>query len=110
MRHPKTSLDRRGFVKLGVAVAVTAPLVGQAVQAADLPQLSEDDPTAKALGYRHDTTKVDQAKFPNHKPDQNCANCKLIQGEAADGWIRCQLFPGKLVNTNGWCAGWVKLA
>jgi hypothetical protein len=109
MRDPNT-LDRRDFIQLGIAVAVTAPLAVGAAQAADLPKLSEDDPTAKALGYKHDTNAVDQAKFPNHKPDQHCANCKLVQGEAQDGWIRCQLFPGKLVNTNGWCAGWVKKA
>jgi hypothetical protein len=109
MQDPN-SLDRREFVKLGLAVAVTAPLPIDAARAADLPKLSEDDPTAKALGYRHDTNAVDQARFPNHKPDQNCANCKLIQGEASGDWIRCQLFPGKLVNTNGWCAGWVKKA
>lgn len=83
-------------------------LLGEAQ--AQLPRLEETDPLAAALGYRHDTNAVDQSKYPNHKPDQRCDNCNLIQGAAGDEWRPCAIFPGKLVNANGWCTAWVKKA
>lgn len=78
-------------------------------RAADLPHLSPDDPTAQALGYNEDSSKVDAAKYPNHKPDMACANCNFFQGGSAE-FGPCQLFPGKAVNAKGWCAGYVKKA
>ena len=37
------------------------------------PKVDEDSDQAKALGYRHDTNKVDTKKYPQHKPAQHCA-------------------------------------
>lgn len=110
MSDPTNPLSRRGVLKFGALALITTPVLLRTARAAELPQLSEDDPTAKALGYKHDTTLVDPAKFPNHKADQNCANCKLIQGEAGVVWRPCLLFPGKAVHKDGWCAGWIKMA
>ena len=81
MNEIKTS--RRQFLAIGataVVAAAVAPRIARAQGA--LPQIDEADPTAAALGYKHDTTKVDAAKYPNHKPAQACANCKLVQGAA----------------------------
>lgn len=89
----------------GAAAVLLAPSLAQAAD--ELPHLEESDPTANALGYHHDTAKVDAAKRPTHKPEQNCANCNLVQGTAGDAWRPCGLFPGKAVNANGWCAAWV---
>jgi hypothetical protein len=102
---------RRFFAQVAVVgaatVLTTAP---QAARAQGLPELGEAEPTAAALGYKADTTKVDNAKYPNHKPEQNCANCNLVQGNAGDALRPCAIFPGKSVRATGWCAAWVAKA
>jgi High potential iron-sulfur protein len=106
--------SRRQFIKIVVLGAASAPLAGallqQSAQAADLPHIDEADATASALGYHHDTTKVDAAKYATHKPDQQCSGCNLAQAVQADGWLPCSIFPGKSANPKGWCAAWVKKA
>jgi hypothetical protein len=86
----------------GAGVLLGAPL---AVQAA---QVEESDETAVALGYRHDTAKVDGKRFPKHAATQHCANCALYQGAAADAWGGCAMFGRKQVAGGGWCSAWVK--
>lgn len=113
MTAPASS--RRRFLEIVVlgatAVPVVATLAPRTARAqAGLPHIDEADPTASALGYRHDTTTVDAAKFPNHKAEQACAGCNLSQAAQADGWLPCSIFPGKAVNPKGWCAAWVKKA
>ncbi len=108
----QTITTRRQFLVLSaaaVAVGATMPRLASA-QATTIPQLTETDATAAALGYKHDTTKVDAAKYPNHKPSQICANCKLVQGAEADAWRPCSIFPGKSVNAKGWCAAYAAKA
>lgn len=94
-----------------VAVAGVGVAAGMAVMptafAQTLPELTEDDPTGAALGYKKDSTKVDAAKYPNHKPDQVCAKCNLVQGKDGDALRPCSIFPGKAVNPKGWCAAFV---
>ena len=71
-----------------------------------MPHLSEDDPMAQGMKYTHDASSVDPASRANPAEEQHCSNCALAQGEATDGWLPCQIFPGKLVNANGWCSVW----
>ncbi len=108
----RVDFPRRRFIRIAVLGAAAAPLVGDAwfnaAAAQELPHLDEADPTANALGYKHDTTKADAAKYPNHKPDQTCANCNLGLGKEGDAWRPCSIFPGKSVSAKGWCAAWVK--
>ena len=99
--------SRRRFIEIVVLGTVAAPLARTA-HAADLPHVDPADPTASALAYTNDTTSVDAAKYPKHQPDQACANCNLALAPQADGWMPCQIFPGKSVNPKGWCAAWVK--
>ena len=109
MKEPTTS--RRQFLLLGASAAATAGLLPGLLRAQGAaPQLSETDATAAALGYRHDTTKVDAAKYPNHKPTQACTNCKLILGADGEAWRPCSIFPGKTVNAKGWCAAYTAKA
>lgn len=101
---------RRFFGQVAVVGAgVAAGLAGaqQALAQGALPELAEADPTAAALGYKADTSKVDAAKYPNHKPEQNCANCNLVQGKDGEAVRPCAIFPGKGVNAKGWCAAYV---
>ena len=95
---------------IGVAAGLSAPLVRWGISDAHAAeQLDPEDPTAKALGYHHDTSKVDPNKWSRHEASQNCANCNLAQNVDSEGeWIGCQIFPGKLVHRNGWCNSWVK--
>ncbi len=111
-------LSRRQFLGTALAAAALTPVAGRSLlnvaHAGDLAKVTEDDPTAVALGYVHDATKVDTAKFPKRAGDagatQFCDNCSLYQ--AADGaeWGTCTIFPGKLVKGAGWCNAWVPKA
>ena len=103
-----TSSRRRFFIQM-VAVGAAIGSIDVRAQGAG-PKLSESDPQAVALGYKDDTTKVDDKKYPKHAPDQKCSNCQLFQGKASDASAPCALFAGKLVAGNGWCSAWVKKA
>ncbi|MEO1203436.1 MAG: high-potential iron-sulfur protein [Pseudomonadota bacterium] len=106
-----TKTDRRKFIQLS-AVATAGVMVAPSRQAAaqDMPQLAEDDPMAQAMKYVHDGSSVDAASKPNPAPDQKCSNCALVQGADGDAWRPCQIFPGKLVNADGWCSVWAPKA
>lgn len=106
-----TKVSRRTLLRNSLAATAALPLVGIPIALrAEGTQLTEDNPQAMALGYRHDTTSVDASKFPNHTNDQLCSNCLLFQGGADDEWGGCGIFPGKQVNGKGWCSAWVKKA
>jgi hypothetical protein len=77
--------------------------------AAALPHVTAGDPMALALAYVESAKSVDAKKFPNYKPEQKCANCLQSQGKGKEGdaWVGCNLFPGKLVNSQGWCKAFV---
>lgn len=97
---------RRDFIAKVVVLGAALGAAGSAT-AQTLPELSESDATASALGYKADTTKVDKAKYPNHKDEQVCSNCNLVQGKDGDALRPCAIFPGKSVAANGWCAAYV---
>lgn len=116
-----TNLNRRSFVQIAAVSALGAALATPAfsatvaappkkVTAPVLPNLELDNPTAKALGYVEDSTKVNAAKYPNHKPGQMCAGCSLMQGDAKNARNPCAIFPGKSVSSKGWCASFAKKA
>ena len=106
-----SKIARRKFIQLSaVAVAGALASPGRKVFAQDLPQLAEDDPMASAMKYTHDANTVDPATRANPAADQTCANCALIQGNDGDTWRPCQIFPGKVVNADGWCSVWAPKA
>lgn len=99
---------RRRFFELAGTAVGAAALIGvlpRSARADDLPHLTTDDPTAKALNYTEDATK---APAP-HQDGQMCANCNFFQG-GTSAYGPCQLFVGKSVNAKGWCAGYAKKA
>lgn len=109
--RPLSKIARRQFLQLSaVAAAGCMMRPGSEAMAQDMPKLSEDDPTAQAMRYVHDASAVDPSTRANPAPEQNCANCALIQGEDGQEWRPCQIFPGKVVNANGWCAVWAPKA
>jgi hypothetical protein len=107
--HKKFS--RRAIVRSGLiagALIPAASLVGYSANAAALPPLDPNDPTAKALGFVVDAGKVDTAANPTFKPTQKCANCAQFQGKAGDATAGCNIFVGKSVPAGGWCKVWVQ--
>ncbi|MEO7013433.1 MAG: high-potential iron-sulfur protein [Dokdonella sp.] len=108
--NSESQRSRRQFLQLAVfgagAAAMSTLLIGKA-RAADLPHLTLDDATARALGYVEDSTTVDADKFPNHKPDQACLACQQYRGAAGSEYGPCTLFTGKAVHFKGWCAGFL---
>lgn len=118
-----TTSNRRSFL---TTLFVVAPVVcgvnrftaawAEDLKPGSLPALDESNPVATALGYRHDATKVDTAKFPKRAgaegEKQFCHNCSLLQerGFSVAGqqgeFGKCSLFPQGLVHVNGWCNSW----
>lgn len=90
------------------AVAATS-LAGAATAALAQTKVEESDETAVGLGYKHDTTKVDARKYPQHRADQKCNNCQFWQGSATDAWAGCSMFGRKHIAAAGWCLAWKKV-
>ena len=88
------------------APAPSAP--APAAPAGGAQRVTEDDPVAASLGYKHDAANVDLAKHPKRgeasAANHYCKNCVLFQGSDGDEWGPCSIFGGRLVNANGWCA------
>ncbi len=102
-----TSMTRRivVFRTLASACAVlVSPIAARAAPA----RVEESDETAQALGYKHDTTKVDKARYPKHTAEQRCSNCSFWQGSASDEWGGCAMFGRKQIAAGGWCNAWAK--
>jgi high potential iron-sulfur protein len=100
--------SRRTFLITSIGVASAFALSREAF--ADTPKVSETDPTATALGYKADATKVDKAKFAKFAAGQECGNCSFFQGKAGDAYGGCPMFAGKQVAAKGWCSAYNKKA
>ncbi len=99
---------RRQFVFNFIPAVLALAAAGKVIAAPE--RLDEKDPVAVALGYKHDATKADTAKFPTYKAGHVCRNCQFFQGKAGEAWGVCPAVGGKLVNAKGWCSAWVKKA
>ena len=98
-----THSTRRIFMLRSVAgAAIAVPALAGAAP----PRVEETDETALAVGYKHDTRKIDQMRYPKHTLAQSCANCALFQGAANDAWGGCAMFGRKHIAAAGWCNAW----
>jgi hypothetical protein len=98
--------NRRRFLRLSAAGLAAIPIVRVGrLHAAEM--VDENSPTAKALDYHADASKVTN---PKRKKDQFCHNCQFFQGTAKDKPGPCTVFQGKDVAANGWCSTWVAKA
>jgi hypothetical protein len=97
--------NRRTFM-LQVITATSAAAAPWAM-AADEPttvKLTEADPYARSMGFRLDTHKVDQAKYPRHDAaTQQCSKCQLYSGAPGAAEGPCSFYGGRLVPVTGWC-------
>ena len=97
--------NRRSFLKLTGGVVAAVALLGSLPRRAwaALPHLTQsNNVTAKAMHYVEDNTN---AAAP-HKTGQECSNCSLYHGRAGEAYGPCDLYPGFVVNSKGWCAGY----
>lgn len=99
------TVQRRVFL---VSVAACCATLGTVAQAQAM--VIEKDAQAAALGYVADARNVDAKKYPKFAAGQNCTNCVLYQGKAADKVGGCPLLAGKQVAGAGWCSAWAKKA
>ena len=100
--------SRRTFLITSLSAASALALSRQAF--ADAPHVSESDPTAQALGYKEDATKVDKTKYARYVAGQQCNNCAFYQGKATDPWAPCPMVGNKAVAAKGWCSAYSKKA
>lgn len=101
-------IPRRTLLKGGLAALAAIPVLVVPSTAGAAVALEVTDPQAKALGFVLDTKTVDAKANPNHKPEQNCANCAQYKGAATDANAPCALFARKTVPAIGWCKVWAK--
>jgi hypothetical protein len=99
--------NRRTFVlhviAAGAAAGTANALAGEEKKVSTV-VLTEDDPYAKSMGFRWDTNKVDQARYPRHEAaTQQCSKCQLYSGKDGDEVGPCSFFGGRLVHPGGWC-------
>lgn len=107
--HSKVA--RRTFLRTALSASAVIPLASiPIILRADQHRVDEADPSATALGYRHDAASVDTAKYParatSEGKKQFCDNCRLYQA-GNEGWGNCGIFPGKQVKGKGWCSAWI---
>jgi len=104
-------ISRRAIVKSGLIAGALIPAIGlmsNTACGAGLPTLDPKDPTAQALGYVNDATKVDAKTNTTYKPNQKCGTCAQFQGKAGDASGGCNIFAGKSVPMGGWCKVWAQ--
>jgi hypothetical protein len=118
-----SSSSRRDFCKKSLLVLTALPVLGRtfgagsvAAQGAPTKAVDPAGTQAAALGYIHDATKVDTAKYPKRAgaegAKQFCDNCLFYQqgGLKAEGLEgeagKCVIFPAGLVAAKGWCNSW----
>ncbi len=98
--HPST---RRVFVLRAIAGSSALAVGISPAGAQETEQVSESDPYARSMGFRLDTSKVDQARYPRHDASQTCAKCQLYDGKPNEPMGPCSFYGGRLVSVNGWC-------
>jgi hypothetical protein len=107
----QNKISRRDIVKRGLIAGAALPALGlmtQSAAAAGLPPLDPKDPTAQALGFMLDASKVNAAANPTYKPTQKCGTCAQYLGKAGDASGGCNIFAGKSVPVGGWCKVWAQ--
>jgi hypothetical protein len=107
----QSKISRRAIVKSGLIAGAFIPAIGlvaNSAAAAGLAPLDPKDPTAQALGFVTDASKVDTAANPTFKPTQKCSTCAQYQGKPTDPTAGCNIFAGKSVPAGGWCKVWAQ--
>ena len=99
--------NRRVVLLVPAAVGLAGLQAG--LVAAQTKKVDEAEPKATAIGYKHDSAKVDKARYAKHDVNQRCHNClAFAPDKPTDEWGECDLMSDRLVNRNGWCSSYKK--
>ena len=106
--------SRRAILQIGLAASAVLPVAAlfnfTAAAAVALTVLDSNDPTAQALGFVPDASKINAVANPTYKPTQKCASCSQYLGKPGVAAGGCNIFPGKSVPLGGWCKVWAAKA
>ncbi len=94
--------NRRTFM-FQIIAGSTALSALQARADDEAEKVTEADPYARSMGFRTDTAKVDQVKYPRHDATQHCSRCQLFSGKPGEPTGNCSFYGGRVVPINGWC-------
>lgn len=95
-------------------VVLLAPIAAglgsaQAQAQSAVKKVEETEPKATAIGYKHDSAKVDKARYAKHDVAQRCHSClAFAPDKPTDEWGECDLMSDRLVHRNGWCSSYKK--
>lgn len=100
-------MGRRRFLRGAAAGVIAVPIVGLLGTRKALAEekLDPSNSQAQALDYTHDASEA--TGHSAYTEGAVCNNCSQWTG-GDEQWGTCNLFPGKLVNADGWCTGWSK--
>ena len=101
------SITRRHLLLKVLATSALLPaleVVAKASQGAGLTPLDSKDSAASALGFVADASSA--SSNPMYKKGQRCATCLHYLGQPTDAMGGCNIYAGRSVPANGWCAGW----
>ncbi len=104
-------ISRRTLIKGGLLAGACVPALGllaNEASAAGLTPLSPSDPTASALGFAVDSSKVDDKTHPTHTAAQKCGTCAQYLGKPGQARGGCNIFAGHSVPVGGWCSAWAQ--
>ena len=93
---------RRQFIWM-VPATLLAGAAGNAL--AQPAKVDENDAAAKGLGYKHDGSKVDAAKYPSYAKDKKCGNCRHSEISTVYPELACPVL-GKHVEPHHRCEEW----
>ena len=95
---------------LMIRVLVTGALLpaldelARGASGAGLTPLDTKDSAASALGFVTDASTA--GSNPLYKKGEKCASCVHFLGQPSDATGACNIYAGRSVPANGWCAGW----
>ena len=99
----KTKSSRRVFMMQVLGTASTLAFIKNSVAAA---KLDANDAYARSMGFKLNTTEVDETKYRKHTAEQKCGVCQLWNGrenKSVAGYGNCSFFDDAMTPENGCC-------
>ena len=105
-----SGINRRRLLLAAVLMAPIAITGCSSTRHTTNPLLRTDDPVARSLGYYPNSSDVppDHPLAASHSASHTCATCVHVRDMFRDGTGECSKFPGRLINSAGWCSLWVQ--
>src|SRR5580692_12428950 len=98
-------ISRRHLIVKILAAGALLPVLenlARGSQTGGLTPLDTKDSAASALGFVTDASTA--GSNPLYKKGQRCASCLHFLGQPSDATGACNIYAGRSVPANGWCA------